>query len=194
MTERRANIIGVGLIGGSIALALRDLGWRVSGEDLEPAVCHLAVELGVIDEVGLSPDAEITFVATPVARVVEAVERALAETSGIVTDVGSVKATVASAISDSRFVAGHPMAGSEQDGVAGARPELFRNATWVLTPTRLTSDAAYTLVRQVVRDLGAEVVSMDPFAPRCCGRTCFACSPLDGRNLDAHGRWRGGRR
>lgn len=162
MADRRANIIGVGLIGGSIGLALRDLGWKVTGDDIDPTIAVLAIELGVIDEIGLDPGAEITFVATPVGRVTGEVERALEETSGVVSDVGSVKAPIAEAIEDSRFVAGHPMAGSEQDGVAGARPGLFRNATWVLTPTDTTSDAAYTLVRQVVRDLGSEVVSMDP--------------------------------
>jgi prephenate dehydrogenase len=164
MTEvtRRANVIGVGLIGGSVALGLREAGWRVSGDDRDQATCELAIELGVIDAIGLDPDAEITFVATPVGGVVEAAERALAETSGVVTDVGSVKAGIAAAITDPRFVAGHPMAGSEQDGVTGARPGLFRNATWVMTPTETTSDQAYTVVRQAVRTLGAEVVSMEP--------------------------------
>ena len=159
---RRANIIGIGLIGGSVALALRDLGWHVSGEDLDPAVHDLAIQLGVVDAIGLDPDAEITFVATPVGGVVDAVERALADTTGVVTDVGSVKAAIATAIDAPRFVAGHPMAGSEQDGVTGARPGLFRNATWVITPTETTDEATYTAVRQVVRLLGAEVVSMDP--------------------------------
>ena len=164
MTEvtRRANVIGVGLIGGSVALGLREAGWHVSGDDRDRATCELAIELGVIDTIGLDPDAEITFVATPVGGVVEAAERALAETSGVVTDVGSVKAGIAAAITDPRFVAGHPMAGSEQDGVTGARPGLFRNATWVMTPTETTSDEAYTVVRQAVRTLGAEVVSMEP--------------------------------
>lgn len=161
---RRANIIGVGLIGGSVALALRDLGWHVSGTDRDTTVTDLAMELGVLDTVGLDADAEITFIATPVGGVVEAVGRALVETTGVVTDVGSVKADIALAITDPRFVAGHPMAGSEQDGVAGARPGLFANATWVMTPTESTSDEAYTLVRQVVRLLGAEVVSMEPAA------------------------------
>lgn len=96
--------------------------------------------------------------------VADAVQRALAETAGVVTDVGSVKAEIAAAISDPRFVAGHPMAGSEQDGVAGARPGLFRNATWVITPTDSTGEQAYTKVREVVRLLGAEVVSMAPKA------------------------------
>lgn len=159
---RRANIVGIGLIGGSVALALREAGWHVTGKDVDPATDDLALDLGVIDEVGFDPDAEISFIATPVGSVVAAAEKALAESSGIVTDVGSVKADIAAAISNPRFVAGHPMAGSEQDGVAGARPGLFNNATWVITPTEHTSDEAYTLVRQVVRILGAEVVSMDP--------------------------------
>ena len=125
---RRANIIGVGLIGGSVALGLRDQGWVVYGEDRDPAVDQLAIELGVIDEIGFHPDAEVTFVATPVGGVVEAVERALADSTGIVTDVGSVKTAIARSISHPRFVAGHPMAGSEQDGVTGARLGLFNNA------------------------------------------------------------------
>ena len=159
---RRANIIGVGLIGGSIALGLREVGWHVTGEDRDPATNALAIELAVLDKIGFDADAEITFVATPVGAVVEAAQRALAASTGVVTDVGSVKADIAHTIADPRFVAGHPMAGSEQDGVTGARPGLFNNATWVMTPTEHTSDEAYTVVRQVVRLLGAEVVSMEP--------------------------------
>lgn len=159
---RRANVVGVGLIGGSVALGLRERGWHVTGDDRDRATLEVARELDVIDEVGFDKDAEITFIATPVGGVVEAVERALAACPGVVTDVGSVKQEIAQAISNPRFVAGHPMAGSEQHGVRGARPGLFSNATWVITPTETTSDEAYTLVRQVVRSLGAEVVSMDP--------------------------------
>lgn len=163
-SPRRANIIGVGLIGGSVALGLRAAGWHVTGDDLDADTLTLAQELEVLDATGLDPEAEITFVATPVGGVAAAVERALSETAGVVTDVGSVKAEIAASVVHSRFVAGHPMAGSEQDGVAGARPGLFRNATWVVTPTETTSDDAYTLVREIVRVLGAEVVSMDPVA------------------------------
>ncbi len=159
---RRANVIGVGLIGGSIALGLRSVGWHVTGDDQDEATLETALELEVIDAVGLDPDAEVTFIATPVGGVPAAAARALAQTRGIVTDVGSVKTEVASAVKDPRFVAGHPMAGSEQDGVRGARPGLFRNATWVLTPTSETSEAAYTGVREIIRILEAEVVSMDP--------------------------------
>lgn len=157
-----ANVVGVGLIGGSIARALRDRGWTVNGVDHDVATAERAVELGVIDAVGMNPDAEITFVATPVRSVAEAASKALAETSGIVTDVGGVKGPIVSAVDDRRFVGGHPMAGSEQEGVDGADGDLFEGATWVLTPTASTDDTAYTRLRSVVSSLGAEVVALDP--------------------------------
>jgi len=159
---RRANVVGVGLIGGSVALGLREQGWHVTGQDRDAATTALALELGVLDAVGFDEHAEISFIATPVGGVVEAAQAALEASTGVVTDVGSVKADIAAAIAHPRFVAGHPMAGSEQDGVTGARPGLFNNSTWVMTPTESTSDEAYTVVRQVVRLLGAEVVSMEP--------------------------------
>lgn len=160
--QRRANIIGTGLIGGSIGMALRELGWHVSGGDGTPASAEEARTVGAIDTVGLDPEAEITFVAVPVNAVAEQVERALVRTAGVVTDVGSVKGSVASAVADSRFVPGHPMAGSEQDGVKGARVDLFRGATWVLTPGPRTAEHAYVKVGSIVRDLGAEVITLEP--------------------------------
>ena len=72
-----------------------------------------------------------------------AARRALAAGPGVVTDVGSVKASVVDAVDDPRFVGGHPMAGSEQEGVDGADPDLFAGAVWVLTPTAATDDATY---------------------------------------------------
>lgn len=159
---RRANVIGTGLIGGSIALALREQGWLVSGDDVDQERLAQAVEVGAIDASGLDPNASITFVATPVADIAKQVERALVKTSGVVTDVASIKGAIATAVTDSRFVPGHPMAGSEQEGVKGARPELFSGAVWVLTPGMTTAEHAYTQVRNVVRSFGADVVSLAP--------------------------------
>ena len=159
---RRANVVGVGLIGGSIGLALRRSGWHVSGVDEDGSRADRARELGVVDAVGLDPDAEITFVATPVRSIAEAARKALAATVGLVTDVGSVKAPVISSIDDPRFVGGHPMAGSEQDGVEGADADLFEGAVWVLTPTAATDDAAYARVRSIVSSFGAEVIALPP--------------------------------
>lgn len=160
--RERANVIGVGLIGGSIGAALRRAGWHVSGVDDDAARGARALDLGVVDEIGLDPDAEITFIATPVRSIAEAAAKALAGTLGLVTDVGSVKAPIVTTVDDPRFVGGHPMAGSEQEGVDGADPDLFEGAVWVLTPTASTDDAAYARVRSIVSRLGAEVIALPP--------------------------------
>ncbi|QGG95238.1 prephenate dehydrogenase/arogenate dehydrogenase family protein [Actinomarinicola tropica] len=159
---RRATVVGTGLIGGSIARALRERGWRVSGVDSDDARTSRALELGVVDEVGYDPEAELTFVATPVGQITDAVKDALAHTAGVVTDVGGVKASVVDAIDDPRFVGGHPMAGSEQEGVDGATADIFDGAVWVLTPVAGTDPGAFTLVRSTVASFGAEVVEVAP--------------------------------
>src|SRR5205085_8551482 len=89
---RRAAVIGTGLIGGSIGLALRSRGWHVTGSDTAPGRAERALELGVLDAVGTDPEAEVTFLATPVSGVVAAARAALADVGGrgtaVVTDVG----------------------------------------------------------------------------------------------------------
>jgi len=161
-TSRRASVLGLGLIGGSICVALRERGWIVSGEDHNPDRVNEALERGIISNSGIDANSEVTFVAVPVTAVTDQVQRALRETKGIVTDVGSVKAGVAREISDPRFVGGHPMAGSELEGLDGADPELFVGAVWVLTPTTSTSDTAFATVAAIVSDLGAEVIGLEP--------------------------------
>lgn len=163
MTEpRRANICGLGLIGGSIGLALRARGWHVTGDDHDPHRAEQALARGVVDQVGLDSAAEITFVATPVLAAAALVERALGSTTGIVTDVGSVKSGIVGAADHPRFVGGHPMAGSELDGLDGADASLFQGAVWVLTPTTTTADDTFSRAASVVADLGAEVVALSP--------------------------------
>jgi prephenate dehydrogenase len=159
---KRANVIGLGLVGGSVAAGLRQRGWRVQGDDTREASVAKAIELGIIDAKGLDPDADITVVAVPVLAIADQVKRALAETRGVVTDVGSVKAPVCSACDDPRFVGGHPMAGSELDGLDGADAEMFNGAVWVLTPVDRTDERSLAAVTNVVKVLGAEVVALTP--------------------------------
>ncbi|MGI8755903.1 MAG: prephenate dehydrogenase/arogenate dehydrogenase family protein [Acidimicrobiales bacterium] len=159
---RRASVIGTGLIGASVGLALRERGWHISGTDADAAAQARALERGAIDEVGLDPVSEVTFVALPVRSVPAAAACALAETSGAVTDVGSVKASIVAEVDDPRFVGGHPMAGSEQLGVDGADGGLFAGAVWVLTPVARTGSDAFATVDAVIRALGAEVVALAP--------------------------------
>lgn len=158
----RANVLGLGLIGGSLALALQRAGYEVGGSDSDASHVGKALERGVIHHSGLFADAEVTFVATPVNTVAEQVSRALEMTSGVVTDVGSVKSHVAQSVSDSRFIAGHPMAGSELDGLDGADAAMFEGAVWVLTPTASSSDESFSILAGLITKLGAEVVALDP--------------------------------
>ncbi len=135
-------MLGVGLIGGSIAMAARRrTAAYVVGYDHDASALSRAVELGAIDEPALQladavRDAEVVFVATPVGVAVEVARMAL-EASGedcVVSDVGSTKRAIVAAVSDPRFVGGHPLAGAETAGVEHARKDLFEGATWYLTP------------------------------------------------------------
>jgi prephenate dehydrogenase len=157
---RRANVVGLGLIGGSIGQALRGRGWQVSGEDPVEGRAELARSVGAIDRVGLDDGAAISFVAVPVSAIVDVAKDLLARTAGLVTDVGSVKGPVVDAIDDPRFLGGHPMAGSEQIGVEGSDPAMFQDAVWVLTPSPSTADPVFTTVAGAVAELGAEVVAL----------------------------------
>jgi prephenate dehydrogenase len=160
-TKKKANVFGLGLIGGSLALALADAGYDVGGHDSDKSKIDTALEREIISFPGLYSDAEVTFVATPVGILTEAVTESLALTTGVVTDVGSVKTAISSRVTDPRFVPGHPMAGSELDGLDGADASMFAGAVWVLTPTTHSSDAAFAVVAGLVAKFGAEIVAMD---------------------------------
>jgi len=154
-------VVGLGLIGGSLGLALRRAGWHVTGNDADAQTAARALEVGAVDVVGADAGAAVTFIATPVGSVVRAARSALACGDGVVTDVGGVKAGVVAAVGDPRFIGGHPMAGSERDGLDGADADLFTGAAWVLTPTT-TDPEALALVHNTVSALGADVVAVDP--------------------------------
>ena len=159
---RRGQIVGTGLIGGSVALALRSAGWHVTGTDIDAQTAERAKKLGVIDATGIDQEAELTFVAVPASSLEGEIEKALRETKGMVTDTGSVKTGVARSINDPRFVPGHPMAGSEQDGIEGADERIFDGAVWVLTPTEGTEDLGLRELQTVLSSMGCDVVTMTP--------------------------------
>jgi prephenate dehydrogenase len=164
--RQRALVVGTGLIGGSIALALRQRGWHVSGLDADGDRLVEALSAGVIDQAGDDLEAEIVFVATPAAAVAGEVERVLGtkqrRADAVVTDVSGVKTAVVRASDHPRFIGGHPMAGSEQIGLHGADPHLFEGAVWVLTPTATTDLDAFNRLRGVVAELGADVLVLSP--------------------------------
>jgi prephenate dehydrogenase len=170
LSSPRIAVIGVGLIGGSIALAARErLGADVVGYDNSPPALATALERGAVDRAAATiadavRDRDAVFVAVPVGRLSETVGAALAAAPPdcVVSDVGSTKRAVVSAHDDPRFVGGHPLAGAETSGVAHARADLFEGATWYLTPIPTTSGMRYERLHRLLRQLGARPVAIDP--------------------------------
>jgi len=162
-SSRRAHIVGLGLIGGSMALALAERGFIVSGRDHSATTTALAIERGVISGTDMDPEVDLVVVATP-AETVAAVVREVLESSVapmVVTDVAGIKGSITRAVDDPRYIGGHPMAGSEQRGLDGARADLFRGCTWVLTPTERTDADSYSRLHGILRELEANVMALD---------------------------------
>lgn len=163
-------VVGVGLIGGSLALAARErLGATVRGHDPGDGVLAEAVERGVIDVAcGTLAEAvdgaSLVVVAAPVRRLPEIVADALAAAGSdcVVTDVGSTKRPLVEAIEDARFVGGHPLAGAETSGVRHARADLFDGATWYLTPSPLVQGTLYERLHRFLHGIGARPAAVDP--------------------------------
>ncbi len=176
MKVQTVCIIGTGLIGGSLALALKKSGFcqRIVGAGRTEVTLKKALELGVVDhyETDFSlavKEADIVVVAVPLSamkNVFEKIAPALSATA-VVTDAGSAKQSVikdaeaAFGEAANRFVAGHPISGTEKSGVTAAFTELYENRKVILTPTDNTDAAAVTLVSEMWQAAGAEVESMD---------------------------------
>ena len=176
----RIAVVGVGLIGGSIAAALKRLpdAPTVVGIDVDAAGLAFAMGAGFIDEASLvdEPSAlawlsddgvDLVVLATPARCAVDWLRR-LGDSGfqGVVTDVASTKSGVVAAANaalpdPSRFVGGHPMAGSERSGVTAARADLFDGAYWLLTPARDTDPDVYSSMHALVSAIGARVISVD---------------------------------
>jgi prephenate dehydrogenase len=168
---QRLAIVGTGLIGASVGLAARGAAVRqVRGWDVDPAALELASERGAVEPAAsleqAVANAELALVAAPVAALPTQVAAVL-EASGeetTVTDVGSTKGLIAQAVSDGRFIGGHPVCGSEAHGPAHASGELFRGATWFLTPDARTDPERYRTLHGFVGSLGAVPIAVDPQA------------------------------
>ena len=149
MSIRQITIIGTGLIGGSLALALRKkkFAGRIVGCDregtLERARMRGAIDDGMADPGDAVRGSDVVVLATPVLAIVDLIERIgpVLPAKALLTDVGSTKALVVERAVKvfgkavgKRFLAGHPMAGKEMSGVDYADPDLFQNAMWFLSP------------------------------------------------------------
>ncbi|HVX62384.1 MAG TPA: prephenate dehydrogenase [Pirellulales bacterium] len=171
-------IVGVGLIGGSIGLGLRERGLarRVVGIGRRESTLKAARQAGAVTSTTLDlakgvSNAELVVICTPVGRIVTDV-RAASEACPqdcLITDAGSTKAEIVSALEGkslgrARFIGSHPLAGSEKSGPTAAVGDLFLGKTVIVTPTRATRKQDYTALFAFWTDLGANVVSMSAAA------------------------------
>jgi len=172
----RAVVVGVGLIGGSVAQALRHHGavQRTLGVD-QPAALEAIAAAQVVDEVLPSADleeaaagADLIILATPIAGILTTLGRLgpLVDPGTLVTDVGSTKRAICCAgeqlPAHVHFVGGHPMAGSERQGAAAADPGLFHGAMWPLCPADGVPAAVLGRLTAAIHCIGARTVLLDP--------------------------------
>ncbi|MGQ0645517.1 MAG: prephenate dehydrogenase [Elusimicrobiota bacterium] len=173
---RKVAIIGVGLMGGSLGLALRRKTWRVVGVGRNPARLKKAKSLGIVQEISGDlrrgvEDASVVVLCAPVDRIapLARIIRPHLRRDCLVMDVGSVKAAIVRDLEDAfgdprgpQFVGVHPMAGSEKSGAENARADLYRGAACVVTPGRRTAAWAVKAAENFWRAAGGRVVRMAP--------------------------------
>jgi prephenate dehydrogenase len=169
-------VIGLGLIGGSVGLALRRAGHRVTGTDRDRKARVAAVRRGAVSRVVSSPadavaSADLIVLCVPWQSMTStlAICGRHAFARAVITDTVSVKAPVAALVRrvlrhPARFVGGHPMAGSERSGIAAASARLFEDRTVVLTPVGGTLPSAVRTVQRLWTACGARTVRMSPAA------------------------------
>jgi prephenate dehydrogenase len=173
---QKITIIGVGLLGGSLGLAVRrhHLASEIAGfvrSKKAAADCEKfgAVDYATTDLLAAVSNADLIILSTPLAQMPPLVRQMLPalKRGALVTDVGSVKAGVVRELeslvnqSGAHFVGAHPMAGAEKNGAAAARGNLFEKAVCVLTPTKKSPPAAIRQLEQFWRSLGARVLKLD---------------------------------
>jgi len=173
---KKIAVIGTGLMGGSLALALKDYDGvgEVAAFDASIEVRDAARELRIADTIAetaaeAASGAQVVFIATPISAMVSSLEAAAPalEDGVVVSDIASAKMGVMQAIQEALppgalYVSGHPMTGSEQSGVHFARADLFRDRYYILTPNENTDATAYQRIHALLKEMGARVISMDP--------------------------------
>lgn len=170
-------IVGIGLIGGSLGLALKRKGFtgKIIGVD-RPEVLEQAQRRGFLDEMysneeleSAASQADLVFLCTPIDEIIHLLQKigSYVKSGTLVTDVGSTKRRIVETAniylpSDVDFIGGHPMAGSEFRGVEAADPFLFENTTYVLTPSRPIRETTRKMFGELLEMIGAKVLLLLP--------------------------------
>jgi prephenate dehydrogenase len=167
-------ILGLGLIGGSVGMALRrgSPAPTVIGWDRSPQACAQALERGAVDQAAALAseavkEAQIVLLAVPVQSVIPLLKEIVMhlKPGAVVTDAGSAKSRIvqeATHIYATGFIGGHPMAGAVESGIGAASPDMFQGAPWILTPTLHTGTETTALVSTLVQRVGAVPRYCDP--------------------------------
>ena len=167
-------IVGVGLIGGSLGMALKSrrlarqvIGIGRSPERLNAALAREAIDAGTTDLAEGLASADIVVLSTTVGHIIGSLPETLnaVKPGAVTTDVGSTKGAIVAAANGAPFFVGsHPMAGSEQTGVEAATPFLFEEATWAITPTETTDPRAVQTIKELAQEVGAATLLLSPDA------------------------------
>ncbi len=172
---KKVAIIGIGLVGGSLGLAIKSLNDppEISGFSRSPKSAKKALKKGAIDKAcqdieSCVNDADIVFIATPVSVIVDIVKEVGGhlKKGAIISDVGSTKSSIVKTIEGFlpkgiHFIGGHPVTGSEHDGIDYADARLFQNFYYVLTPTPATDSNAFKTLHALLTAIGANVIAVD---------------------------------
>ena len=172
LQDARIAIIGLGLMGGSLALALKGNCAGLYAIDADPATLELALDNEIVDQADrdpakLLPQADLVIVATPVPAIIEYIQSlpSYTENPCVVLDLGSTKRDIVQGMANlpERFdpIGGHPICGKEKLGIEHADATLYQGATFVITALQRTTSRARSLARQLVRTLGAHWIEMD---------------------------------
>ncbi|MCL4237217.1 MAG: prephenate dehydrogenase [Anaerolineae bacterium] len=159
------HVIGLGLMGGSLAMALRGQVGRIAAEDIAPDVIADAAAHGIIDGPGTSQEADIVVLATPAHAILDLAPRLALRPGTLVIDLGSTKTRICQVLDGLPpgvlAVGGHPMCGLAENGYAHAIPTLYRGARFVLCETQRTTAEARLVAETLVRAVGAQPLWMD---------------------------------
>lgn len=173
LEKTRIAIVGLGLMGGSLGLALKGHCRELLGIDSEPAAVDMALDQGVVERAStklesLLPEAEIIILAAPVGAILDLIKNLPVIHPGraMVMDLGSTKVKICQALNHlpERFytIGGHPMCGKETSGLENAEAGLYWGATFVLTPLDRTTTDAKSMAVEIVRTIGARPLWLDP--------------------------------
>ena len=172
---KKITIIGVGLIGGSFALALKEKNpnFKIVGIDkqeiIEKAIARSAIDEGTVNlEEGIK-EADMVIIATPVKTIIDLLSKIdpFLKKGCLVTDTGSTKAKIVETANqvlspDVHFIGGHPMAGSEKYGIDSANSHLFQEKTYILTPDKKSNLINMKKIFSLIKMINANILILDP--------------------------------